>query len=375
MKVPRFLALGLCGIGSILVLAQNNGNAITPKTGPGAAEVLLNSKAPVEGSGTVSVSNPLDSPGGRALTAMVEKKIVPGEVWKDTNGRPIQAHGGGILKSGAYWYWFGEDRTQGLDKSKRYVSCYRSKDLLQWETKGRVLQLAEPEEYKKQFGTIWQAERPKVFRIAANKFVMYLHLDAAYKAAEVGVAVSDRPDGEYRLIRHFRPLGKESRDIGQFVDDDGTNYLIFESRPSGGFYLAKLNADGMDVTQTAFLHAPLEGGAIVRYDGLYYVVGSHLTGWNPNPNVYATASTLSGPWTEFKDMAPTETNTYGSQSSTLVRVKGKQKTTVIYVGDVWKPDSLWDSRYVWMPLEIGAGKLVLPKPRAWTIDVLSGGVK
>ena len=36
----------------------------------------------------------------------------------------------------------------------------------------------------------------------------------------------------------FRPLGYESRDIGQFVDDDGSAYLIFESRPSHGFYIA-----------------------------------------------------------------------------------------------------------------------------------------
>jgi hypothetical protein len=40
-------------------------------------------------------------------------------------------------------------------------------------------------------------------------------------------------DGDYQYLKSFRPLGHESRDIGQFVDDDGTAYLIFEDRPNG----------------------------------------------------------------------------------------------------------------------------------------------
>jgi hypothetical protein len=42
------------------------------------------------------------------------------------------------------------------------------------------------------------------------------------------------------------------------------------------------------------------------------------------------------------------------------------------MGDRWKPKELWDSRYVWMPVEIGNGSLKLPEPRPWTIDVKTG---
>ncbi len=42
------------------------------------------------------------------------------------------------------------------------------------------------------------------------------------------------------------------------------------------------------------------------------------------------------------------------------------------MGDIWKPQNLCDSRYLWMPLEIGDGKLWLPKPRPWSIDVRTG---
>jgi len=234
-------------------------------------------------------------------------------------------------------------------------------------------------------GPNWVLERPKVFHHAkTKKFVMYLHLDGpldprepdptkAYKLARVGVAVSDTVEGPYTYLRSFRPLGQESRDIGQFIDDDGSAYLIFESRPTKGFFIAKLSADYLDVAeQTAFIEAPIEGGALVHYDGLYYILGSALTGWAPNPNKYATAKELKGPWSEFKDIAPPETKTYGSQSTLLLKVVGTDKTSVIFMGDQWKPRAQWDSRYLWMPLEIGAGRLWLPEPREWTLDVKTG---
>ena len=71
--------------------------------------------------------------------------------------------------------------------------------------------------------------------------------------------------------------------------------------------------------------AHMEGGAIVHYQGLYYAIGSALTGWAPNPNKYATAHSLEGPWSEFKDIAPPETKTYGSQSTMLLKVVGYQE--------------------------------------------------
>jgi hypothetical protein len=76
----------------------------------------------------------------------------------------------------------------------------------------------------------------------------------------------------------------------------------------------------------------------------------------------------------MKDIAPPEANTYDSQSSMMIKVVGKKTTSVIYVGDRWTPKALWDSRYVWMPVEIGDGKLLLPKPQDWMIDVRTGKV-
>ncbi len=56
----------------------------------------------------------------------------------------------------------------------------------------------------------------------------------------------------------------------------------------------------------------------------------------------------------------------------LLAVRGTKATTVIFMGDIWKPRALWDSRYLWMPLRIGDGKVFLPPPAPWTIDVRTG---
>ena len=305
------------------------------------------------------------------LVAVSQQNIIrPTQLWPDNNGKHIQAHGGGIIKLGKMYYWYGEERSQGSDTNYRYVSCYSSKDLVSWTFKGDVVKMLDPDS----LGRKWILERPKVFyNKASKKYVMYFHLDnATYKVAKVGIAVSDKPDGNFTYVKSFRPLGHESRDIGQFIDDDGTAYLVFEDRPLG-FHIAKLSDDYMNVEkEMCLIPAHMEGGAIVHYKGLYYSIGSALTGWNANPNKYAVAKSLEGPWSEFKDIAPPATNTYGAQSTMLLKVEGKKSTTVIFMGDIWKPKTQWDSRYLWMPLEIGDGKLWLPEPKPFTLNVKTG---
>ena len=304
------------------------------------------------------------------LTAPAAETISPGAVWPDDRGQHIQAHGGGMLKLGDTFYWFGEDRSRDNQPGRCYVSCYSSTNLAQWKFRNQVVKLADPEN----LGRGWILERPKVFYNAATKkFVMYAHLDnGRYSVASVAVLTCDTVDGDYKYLKSFRPLGHESRDIGQFVDDDGSAYLIFEDRPFG-FRIARLSDDYLNVEkEICLIPKHMEGGAVVHFDGLYYAIGSALTGWSPNPNKYATAKSLAGPWSEFKDIAPPGKNTYGSQSTLLLKITGTKTTSVIFMGDLWKPQSQWDSRYLWMPVEIGDGKLSLPEPKEWTVDVKTG---
>ncbi|MES2794884.1 MAG: hypothetical protein V4683_02905, partial [Bacteroidota bacterium] len=158
--------------------------------------------------------------------AQKQKYIQPKEIWADTDGNHIQAHGGGIIKIGKTYYWYGEQRRQGLDTNYRFVSCYASKDLINWKFKGDAIKLAKPDTVL--INNKWVLERPKVFyNSKTKKYVMYMHLDGALKTskynfaydyARVGVAISDKATGPFEYVTSFRPLGKESRDIGQFID-------------------------------------------------------------------------------------------------------------------------------------------------------------
>jgi hypothetical protein len=297
--------------------------------------------------------------------------IRPGQLWPDDRGKHVQAHGGGILHWEGAYYWFGEDRSQDNDPNYRYVACYSSRDLVHWTFRRQVVKLSDPE----QLGPRWVLERPKVyFNPRTKKFVLYAHIDGKgqYRFASVALFTCETVDGPYQYLKSFRPLDHESRDLGQFIDDDGSAYLIFEDRPYG-FRIAQLSEDYLTVEkQICLIPEHLEGGAVAHYDGLYYVIGSALTGWNPNPNKYATAKSLAGPWSPFKDIAPPEANTYGSQSTMLLQVAGSKTNTVIFMGDIWKPRAQWDSRYLWMPLQIGGGKLWLPEPKDWTLDIQTG---
>lgn len=303
--------------------------------------------------------------------SVAAQSIKPGAVWLDNRGKPIQAHGGGILKFDDVYYWFGEDRSPDNDPNYRYAACYSSTNLAQWTFRGQVVKLSDPEN----LGRRWVLERPKVFYNAGTKkFVMYAHIDGrgGYRFASVAVLTCDTVDGNYKYLKSFQPFGNQSRDIGQFVDDDGAAYLISEDRPNG-FHIYKLSDDYLTLEKdVCLIPEHLEGGALVHYHGLYYVTGSHLTGWRPNPDVYATAKSLAGPWSQFRNIAPPETNTYGSQSTMLLKVVGSKTTSVIFMGDIWEPRSLWDSRYLWMPLKIGGGEMELPKPQDWMIDVKTG---
>ena len=37
-------------------------------------------------------------------------RFYPGQVWLDTNGKRIQAHGGSVMYWEGYYYWYGENK-------------------------------------------------------------------------------------------------------------------------------------------------------------------------------------------------------------------------------------------------------------------------
>ncbi|MFI9168254.1 family 43 glycosylhydrolase [Streptomyces lincolnensis] len=277
--------------------------------------------------------------------------IVNGTQFTDTSGNPVHAHGGGVIKVGTYYYWFGENRN--ADNTFRYVDAYRSTDLKNWEFRNHVLTEATDPEL-----ATANIERPKVmYNASTGKFVMWMHKENGtdYSEARAAVAVSDTVDGNYTWRGSFRPLGQHmSRDITVFVDTDGAGYMVSAARENYDLQIYRLTADYTGIA--SLVADPWHGGhreapALFKRNGVYFMLTSGATGWSPNQQQYATATSLAGPWTAMKNIG--DSTTYGSQTAFVLPVQGSSGTSYLYLGDRWGNSfggTVNDSRYVWLPL-------------------------
>ena len=53
-----------------------------------------------------------------AMKKMKYNSFRPGKEWKDTNGKPIQAHGGSVIYIDGIFYWYGENKEKTKDTKK-----------------------------------------------------------------------------------------------------------------------------------------------------------------------------------------------------------------------------------------------------------------
>ena len=279
------------------------------------------------------------------------QKITNGTQFTDPSGNPVHAHGGGVLKVGSYYYWFGEHRN--ADNTFRYVDAYRSTDLKNWEFRNHVLTEASAPEL-----ATANIERPKVmYNASTGRFVMWMHKENGtdYSEARAAVAVSDTVDGNYTWKGSFRPLGQHmSRDITVFTDTDGAGYMISAARENYDLQIYRLTADYTGIA--SLVANPWPGGhreapALFKRGGVYFMLTSGATGWNPNQQQYATATSIAGPWSAMKNIG--DSTAYGSQTAFVLPVQGTSGTSYLYLGDRWGNSfggTVNDSRYVWLPL-------------------------
>jgi hypothetical protein len=301
----------------------------------------------------------------------------PGELWPDTAGVAINAHGGGLLFRNGMYYWFGEFKTEGPGGNRANVgiSVYSSHDLYRWKNEGVALKVSDDPNSDIVKGCVM--ERPKVLYNAKTKlYVMWFHLELkgkGYNAALAGVATSKSPTGPYTFIRDFRPDGEMSRDMTLYQDDDGKAYLITTSENNQTQHLSQLTDDFLDTTghYTRILaHKALEGEAIFKANGHYFYIGSHTTGWAPNPAFAAVADSLAGPWRELGNPCRGEGAelTFGAQSTYVLPVAGKPGA-FIFIGDRWQPKNAIDGRYVWLPITITGDQFTVDWHASWDLSV------
>ncbi|MGW0122380.1 RICIN domain-containing protein [Streptomyces sp. NPDC003327] len=294
----------------------------------------------------------------------------------DPAGNPVHAHGGGVVKVGEYYYWFGENRN--ADNSFRYVSAYRSADLKTWEFRNHVL---TQETHPELAGA--NIERPKVmYNASTGKFVMWMHKEGSatdYSEARAAVAVSDTVDGDYAWRGSFRPLGHMSRDITTFVDTDGAGYMISAANENADLHVYRLTADYTAIdkqVQKLWSGQWREAPAMFKRNGVYFLLTSGATGWAPNQQKYATATSITGAWSGLKDVG--DSTAYRSQTAYVLPVQGTNGTSYLYMGDRWGNSMggmVNDSLYVWLPLKFPTKTTLSMEysPRI-TIDAAAGKV-
>jgi hypothetical protein len=308
-----------------------------------------------------------------SIASAASVAITPGTTWKDTSGHSIQAHGGGMIKVGSTYYWFGEDKTGESSGNTpfRGVPCYSSNDLARWRFQGTVLAAQKSGD----LGPGRIVERPKVIYNKANKqYVMYFHSDSdggSHTITKVGVATSSTVCGAYTYRGSFKPLGNVSLDIGLFVDDDAKAYLVSDTR-TNGLKIYQLSADYLTVASVVVKLPELEAPALFKQGGRYYLLTSHRSGWNTNDNVYSTSTSLSGGWSSWKLFAPKGSKTFNSQTTFVLPVTGSQGTTYVYMGDRWNPSSLGTSAYIWLPLTVKGTSVSMAWHAKWFIDTATG---
>ena len=296
--------------------------------------------------------------------------ILSGTKMVDSRGNVINAHGGGFLKQGEYYYWIGENRRNGV-----FVSCYRSSDLINWEFRGDLLTKNSHPQLDKA-----NIERPKIiYNSTTRQFVMWMHYEYGgdYSFARAAVAVSPDLENPFRFIKSFRPLGNMSRDCTLYKDTDGTAYFFSSARENYDMIQYELTDDYLDIrTQIATLWpgGHREAPALFKRGDYYFMITSGCTGWAPNQAKYAFSKKITGPWSDLKDIG--DKTTYKSQPTFVLPLDGNKTFSYIYVGDRWDGENYYNSTYVFLPLVfVNDSTPVLKWASAISPNLKSGKIK
>lgn len=283
-----------------------------------------------------------------------------GEKWFDTENNEIHAHGGYIIFHNGYYYWYGEDRRENY-----YVSCYRSKDLKNWEFRNHVLTAdSETSEtrvksdlrLKRDDGQKVNIERPKVlYNEKTHKFVMWAHYENGenYLVAAAAVASCDTPDGDFVYHGSFNPYGNMSRDCTLFYDD-GKAYFISAARDNMDLHVYLLSEDYLNVAKhvnTLFQGELREAPAFFKKDGKYFVITSYCTGWDPNQSMYSYSNSMEGLFSLNETFG--DETTFRSQSAFVLPIVKNGETKYIYFGDRWggKDEKYFESTYILLEIK------------------------
>jgi len=293
----------------------------------------------------------------------------------------IQAHGGDIVYHNGVYYWYGENKNAPTTTQRKIgqpranvvgVSVYESLDLHTWDYRGLALPVGTGD-----LSPSGVVERPKVlYNAHTHQWVMWMHIDnATYTDSRVGVAVSDSPIGPFTYRGSFKPLGRMSRDMTVFQDDDGVAYLVFTTDNNDSLRIAQMNSSYTALTGKNVKpfsgQGQREAPQLFKRDGRYYLITSGATWFKPNAAMYAVSSKVLG---KYKPMGNPIS---GTGASTTFSSQGAFAFEDVATGnwyllaDQWNTKNLGASKYVFLPIKFSGSKITLGSPTKWRLGVFA----
>ena len=355
--------------------------------------------------------------------------IRPGEVWLDTNGKRIQAHGFSVFynEKDSCYYWYGENKEYTRDRTTVWhwgVRCYASKDLYNWEDKGLIIP-PHTDDLDSPLHPTYHMDRPHIIYCEkTGKYVAWLKIMCSQTSQFMSVLQADDFLGPYEFVHKvYKPLAMDTGDFDLQIDHNtGKAYFIFD-RPHFEIVAATLDDTYTSVTGEYSEHfqgllppVSREAPACFQRNGKWYMFTSSTTGKWSNPSQVCEFKGFHGEYRDLGDacLGDKTNTTFNSQISCVLKVPGKD--LYIACADRWRPgkknvtksqwfyrfvklsaknpgykkyvkvdrepkeahplpgekrwnkDNTWCSDYVWLPVEWIGGKPVLRWRDEWRVE-------
>jgi hypothetical protein len=287
---------------------------------------------------------------------MNETYIFSGKKMLDTDGKPIQAHGGGLFFEDGVLYWLGENKEFTTGKSEVWtygINLYSSLDFVNWKKEGLIIP-PNTEDKKSSLYPAKALDRPHLLYCKkTKKYVCWAKISE--KEGYFIVLTADHLLGPYTIERDcMYPFGAKIGDFDIWQDETGHGYIIYE-HDHKGLYSATLSSDFLDIEKVHFdmfigLKPPYtrEGVTHFEHEGKHYLITSGMSGYIPNASEAAVCDTPLGPYQLIGNPHRNDSSdaSFHSQISAIIP-NPKKPSEYLTLADRWIPDLImtkdkWD---------------------------------
>ncbi|MBO9701394.1 MAG: family 43 glycosylhydrolase [Sporocytophaga sp.] len=312
------------------------------------------------------------------------QKIQNDVFWKDTQGNPIYSQGGGTLKVGNTYYWYGvkyrgavtyyNDPYSGKngDIAFQGITCYSSTDLTNWKFEGYALTPSE-------INGGWIGRVGVAYNRTTKKYVLLSQLNDGLM-----FATCNTPNGRFTYHHTQTKIQNVVNDMtgdqSVYTDEDGQAYLVYSNREGRShLYVSALRtSDFLNAEPAVNIYNSRSGGRegsiMFKQNGTYYFCSSDLHGWNTSKTYCITAKNIFGPYSsEFVIQGTSADYSHVTQCGLAVEVKGTKGSFVIFGGDRWADFAGNGVGYnQWIPISFNGNTPVFNSLSQWNIDAAEG---